>query len=431
MSVDITTARTIIKQAIKDETYGGAEPEDDATCIKEADQLVEMAEQAWAQYIRGPEVETILKLAAAMPNGDSPADDPREEPVSDGESDTTDEGLADEESETAPETNLEDLDPELTKVEPWEGYGEDRVKDITEGINIAMAEVDANPTDQSALISHIWAYEMAHKRRARVLKHVKEANDQLTGGSGGGTEETPATDSAQETERVRESGDEGVSQATEGTADESDAANEPKSDAGEPASEAGTEREKPSTKAPAESKGSGSNRGEAKPFGEDKNPAYRALIEGVERELEAERVHLPSPPSEPIPDLPFRWADISNSDLHDFHMQYAAAAYYKSYIVSRDDRIAIHCKNAADELHRELLNAATKIDEKGKPIPVTVLEAQVEGDPNVKSWRKRQRKHEAFAISAKRELDSYHKLVEALSRMESMRHQAWERGRKS
>ena len=111
-------------------------------------------------------------------------------------------------------------------------------------------------------------------------------------------------------------------------------------------------------------------------------------------------------------------------------MVYSAAAYYKSSVQTREERIAMHCKEAADELTNTLLVKAKKYDDKGKEIRVTFLEAEIAGDPNVKKWRRLQRKHEQFALAAKRETESYHKLVESVSRLWTMRQNTYERGRK-
>ena len=73
------------------------------------------------------------------------------------------------------------------------------------------------------------------------------------------------------------------------------------------------------------------------------------------------------------------------------------------------------------------LVAAAKYDEKGKEVRVTFLEAEIEDDENVKLWRRRQRKHEAFASALRSERDSYSKLLEGFSRHESMRQDEWQR----
>lgn len=430
--LSISTAREIIAQAIKDETFAGDVPEDDATCISQAQELVEMAEAAWAQFIRGPEVEAILKLAAGVEGGDDePKEEAKEDPPSEPEADSN---SSDDEEERAPKQDLEGVDEALTKVEPWENYNEDRVSDITEGINIAAQETPDELTD---LLKHIWAYESSHKNRVRILKHISEVFEKDGGKSDGkqapesegqgGSEDSEGSDGGSEastdaeagaTEDADNSGDESVSQTTEAKAESTESKSDSKPKASESGSKSGDS--KSSTKETKEDSSGGS----------ESSAAYRKVVNDVVDQLGNERAHTPSPPSEDPPELPWKWADISDSDLHDLHMQFASLAYWTSYRQTKEERIGIHCKQAADELRQTLILKQDKYDEKNKPITVTVLEAQAESDPNVKAWRKRQHKHEQFALAAKRELESYHKLVESLSRLETMRHNGWERARR-
>lgn len=442
--MEIKTARAIITQARKDETYGGPMPEDDDTCLKEAEQLVDMAKQAWEQYIRGPEVEVILKLAA---NGSAPEAEEKpaesqpeeqtqqtqqtEEPATAPEPEGESEEVAPD-GEKAPEIDVGEIDPQLLKIEPWEGYNEDRVKDITEGINIAL-DAEENPRD---LLTHVYVYESAHKGRVRILKHVKEAWERIGGKSDGQTPETPVEREPEpEAESAQATGDE--EQAETPPVPESVEQGESEHEELPHQPEGGGESEKAPTDAVSQSDG------EAPKSSEEDRPAqheaespqqdraYATLIEAVERGLRNERVDIPkAPPTDDLPELPWKWADISDADLHDFLMQFSAMAYYKSYVYSREERIAMHCKEAADELTNKLLLRAEKYDEKGKQKSVTLLEAEISQDENVKKWRRLHHKHEQFAQAAKREMESYYKMVESLSRLESMRHQAWERARR-
>jgi hypothetical protein len=369
--MEVRSAREIITQAKKDDTYGGAMPEDDATCIKEAENLVEMAEQAWAQHIRGPEVEAILNIANGGHNMNGDAPEPE----------------AEAETEDAPqeeEATVKKLDfaPNLTKMEPWEGYGDDTVQNITEGVNYYLEE---KGDDLVELLTHVYAFESTHKKRVRILNHVEEALKR--NGVEFGEEETHDDESVDEPEQP-----------------EAETPVEPEAEA-----EVETEPDKIEQKPPAQSN------------------AYRTLIERVEADLKNERLDIPKAPGEPAPELPWRWADITNQQLQDFHMQFASFAYYKQYVANRDERMAMLCKEAADEIRNKLLVELPKYDEKNKEIKVTVLEAQIEGSDAVRRWRKLQRKHEQMALQAKREMESYHKLVEALSRLETMRDNAHKR----
>jgi hypothetical protein len=85
---------------------------------------------------------------------------------------------------------------------------------------------------------------------------------------------------------------------------------------------------------------------------------------------------------------------------------------------------------AADDIHNAILVKLPRYDERDKEKRVALIEAEVESDENIKRWRRRQRKHETFAAAHRNERDSIGRLVDALSRHESMRHQEWERSGK-
>lgn len=421
VSIAITTARQIITQAKHDDTYPSPMPDDDATIIKEAETLVEMAEQAWAQNIRGPEVEKILKLAAAGV-----------EDGSDGDSENTDT----DDGEVEALDLFSNLPEKLAKMEPYEGYADDRVKDITDAIVWYLEDPSAELDDDEKvqLLQHCWAFEISHKARSRILTFITEAAKRIGGNgeeeeaasdTGGGPESDSGSEEDPISEADAEAGDEmgseesGEAFEAEGEDDESDADDDTESASSESGSKGSSGKAKSST----QNRGSGSGKG-------DGPSAYQRLIDIVDKELEAERLDVPSPPIEEIDELPWRWSEISDQALQDFHMQYASLAYFKSYARTRDERIAMKAKEAAEEIKNTMLINADKYDEKGKPRTVTIIEAEIESDDRVKRWRKLQRRHEQFALAAKSEMESYLKLVEALSRLESMRHNAWERGRR-
>ena len=77
LKVNVETARAILAQGKKDGTYEAPIPEDNAKAIEEANDLVEMAQTAWDQHVRGPEVEILLRMAA---DGAEPQETPKEEP---------------------------------------------------------------------------------------------------------------------------------------------------------------------------------------------------------------------------------------------------------------------------------------------------------------------------------------------------------------
>lgn len=422
--MEVKTAREILKRAKKDDIIAYEVPDAESEVLEKAQEVVELAEQAWATHVRGPEVEAILKLAAADANGGAPEDS----------EEGSDDSGSEPEAESIPEgtpSAFADLDDKLAKSEPWEGYNDLPVKEVTDGINW-FAENEADTILD--ILQNVWAYESAHKERARILTFTKEAYVRF-GGELGETEEIPEAEQASE-----EGEDTGVdSDGDDSGSDESQGEEEIEVDG---SSDAGSESDADDDSEPKASAKSGEGKSrQAKPDAENKSggsdggkggPSAEAKLVGlVEKELAKERLDdIPNPPKDKAPELPWNWADITDTQLHDFHMQYASLAYYKSYQRARDERIALHCKEAADQLRSQLLLNADKYDEKGKEIKITVLDAQVATDPNVKRWRKMQGKYERFAIQAKHELESLHKIVEALSRLESMRHQSWERSSK-
>ena len=175
---------------------------------------------------------------------------------------------------------------------------------------------------------------------------------------------------------------------------------------------------------------------EAAPVVEDNRPpvdssVYHLIIQKVEDELAKDRRHVPDPPEDDVPQLPWDWTKASDSEIQRLYSYYSLLAYHKSFVLLREDRVALECKRAADELANELLKAIDKYDDKGKHKTLTLLEKEVEADPHVLNWRRLQYKHDAFTASARRERDSLYKLVESLSRFETMRQQEWQRSGQS
>lgn len=420
--MEAETARAIVKRAQKDEIYDGPLPEDDASAIKEAEQLVEMAEQAWASHVRGPEVEAILKMAAGDQNGGEPEDegetsDDDTEDHAPPESDKS-EDSDDSDSDVTP-SPFRDLDEALNKTEPWEGYGDMTVSDVTEGINIFMGDMEEDAEGFQEILQNVWAFEMAHKERKRILNHVVEAWKK----SGGEIEDEPEAeeetsgDDEGSVEGEAESGPE--AETEDDSSNDSDADDDSESETSAESDEGGADDDAPEEKDEIQKGGSDGSSGEAK------------LIEKIEAELAKERADgIPTPPESELPDLPWNWSEISDRDLQNFHMQYASWAFYKSYQRTKHERVAMHAKQAAEELtHAKRLNISN-YDEKNKEKKVGLIEAEIAQDPTIKKWRRMQSKHERMSLSARQELDSLHKMVESLSRLETMRHNSWERAGK-
>jgi hypothetical protein len=411
--MEVTIAREIIKRAKKDDIYDGPIPEDDATAIKEAGELVQMAEQAWASHVRGPEVEAIINIAQSAQNGDGGDDaQPEEETPSDehapSESDT-------DESDDVPEP-FQNLDPSLRKTEPWEKYGDDTVENITEGIGIFADEMADDPEAFQDILKNVWAFESAHKNRKRIFKNVIEAWKNSGGKIEEASEEEEAP-SGDEPEAVEE-------EATSADGDVADTGDADASDDAEP--EANSEDAKAEVSNDAEEVGEDQKRRSG-----GVGSGEQQLIAKVEDELKRERADgIPSPPDQMLPELPWEWGDISDVELQNYHMQYSAWAFYKSYQRTRHERVAILARQAADELTHAKRLKIDNYDSHNKEKKVGLIEAEIAQDETIKRWRKMQSKHDRMTLAARQELDALHKMVESLSRLETMRMNAWERARK-
>lgn len=416
-------ARMILRQATSDKLTEGPIPEDDEKAIEKATELVGHAQIAWDQFVRGPEVEAILRLDAM----DDPTDEPPKEQVAPPEGkrfDPVTQTLVDVEPEPEPdppmieptverEQEIADGKPEdLSKVEPWDGYDTEKIGAIVEAVEEAARSYDK--AELQDLFAHVWAYEAANKNRVRLLSKLEEIGQRAFAEDVPPEEPHVPNDSdvvGEQDEAEKPSVPDDVPPPVE---TEQPPAEEPAPDP-EPA---------PEPEPQEESSESGSG-GEDAEGSEDTD--YEGLIAHVEKELRRERIHLPQPPQDDLPEVPWDWSNIEDRQLQKLYSAYSVAAYYKNYILAREERMAYHCKSAAEELARELLLATEKYDEKGKEKRVAILEAEVESDPNVIIWRRRQHKHEVFATAARQERESYSKLVESLSRIETMRHNEWER----
>jgi hypothetical protein len=396
--VNAEKARAILAQAKADETYEGPIPEDDSKAISEANNLVEQAQTAWDQFARGPEVESILRIAKEDFGGDATPEAIEES-----------EAPADEVSDVVPDAPAPMTEEEMQTTEPWDNYSIERVSDVISGINAAVDSFSEQ--DLTDLMGHIWIYEEANKRRATVLTHLQDIANRLENGSDLPDDPEDAQPDAPGTpEPEVEPEPEPTPEPNPEPAPAPAADPEP-----EPEPEPAREPEEVPTPEP-----------EAREP-EQERSEYSDLVSRVNDELSRERMHTPEPPSEEVPDLPWDWTKMSDAELHRFYGIYSNICYYKSYLLERDERMTAHCRQAADEIHNALLVRLDKYDDNGKQKTMTLLEAEIENHDLVKSWRHRQRKHEMYASGHRRERDSLIKLVEALSRAESMRQQEWER----
>lgn len=435
-------ARALIAQAKQDQTYEGPIPEDDGKAVEEANALVELATDAWNDMVRGSEVETILRMAAQFEsdNGDAPeaqAEAPAEEqpkasarldadpeqPVQDARPDLV---------ETSPAVfRTDDLD-ELAKIEPWEDYGNEKVGDIVNGINAAIETYDLEELYE--LLRNIWAFESSHRNRKTVLDAIQEVHEQIVEAqrAEGATPYAPPNQVQRETEE-QPSAPEGEAEPPAEDDEEPEPAEEDEGGEGDGAEVPDADREpepdaEPEPAGEAPEPASEGPVDEAEPVAEGgADDVYTGLIAEVEEAIARERMHIPSPPTEQAPEVPWDWTKMSDQELQRLYGVFSGFGYYVDYRYARENRIALLCKQAADEMARDLLVASVKYDEKGKEIKVTDREAAIESDENVKLWRKRQRRHEAFASALRSEREGYYKLLENLSRHESMRQDEWQR----
>ena len=378
-------ARAIIAQAVIAEIYEGPIPEEDDKAIEEAQKLYQLAIDAWDQLVRGPEVESILRIASDdFDGGDLPEAVEESEAVVEAEPDTD---------------------------EPWADYSSTSVADVLKAISDSYKDEDE---DTKVVLDSIFEYETANKNRSTILNQVAKTKERLARKNG--NEETTTESSAiQEPQEAQQEAEE---QAIGEEREESDAGAITEPEAIEP-----SEEDRPTEV-------------EAAPVVEDNRPpvdssVYHSIIQKVEDELAKDRRHVPDPPEDDVPQLPWDWTKASDSEIQRLYSYYSLLAYHKSFVLLREDRVALECKRAADELANELLKAIDKYDDKGKHKTLTLLEKEVEADPHVLNWRRLQYKHDAFTASARRERDSLYKLVESLSRFETMRQQEWQRSGQS
>lgn len=358
--MDFEKAKAIINQAKIAEIYEGPIPDDEQKAVSEAIKLVELAQDAWNQSVRGPEVESILRIANDEFGGGEES-----EP----------EAAIDPEPEEVEEEELEELEEEGEIVEdggspmPWEGYNKELAIDIVKSITARSKELSGD--ELRDFLQSVWKYESAVDARQTVLNHIDKLGSKIT---------EVSKDEDQQSELQVPESDEVVIEA-----------------------------ENPA------------------PALEREEAPYAAVIERVDSELAADRHHAPEPPADVAPELPWDWTKLSDTEVQSLYSFYSLLAYHKNFLVTREDRIALECKRAADELANALISAIDKYDDKGKEKKVTLIEAEVEADPNVSNWRRAQKKHEAYCSQARRERDSLYKIVEALSRFETMRQQEWQR----
>lgn len=529
------TARAIIKQALKDETHDEDPPENDDEAIEVAESLVTMAQDAWDQNVRGPEVEALLKLAGNDVGEDDDDEDEEEEEAPKKKPARAPKGRpAKKKPEPEPEEDAEDLE------EPWEDYDSDSVADIVEGVEVAAED---NELD---LVKEVLAYEKANKNRAKVVKAAEAAlvsdddeepeDDADDDEDEDDSEETPALDrdsliEADKDDLVKLAKEHGVEfpkrltaagrervadailKAVAGDADDDDAdddedeaespvveepfedyddfsvsdlkeaisdlvdteedeeyvlevvnntiayetANdnrkslvkflnetlakltgdedeEEEPEAAEDEAEEEVEAEEPEAaeddgadEAPRRSKGRGKKAGSSAGAGsagagdEEGDDEVTDLIDFVHKKIETERLHVPAPIEEDLPEVPFDLSSLSDAELQRTYMQFSAYSYRAGYLLMVEEAKSFAARNAADEIVEKYIAEDDGDD------TVTEIKARAEQHPDVKVWRRRQKRWAILAESQRKQRDSYDKICERLSRLETMRQNEWER----
>jgi hypothetical protein len=419
-TVNAAQARELLAQGRKDGTYEAPIPDDDKKALSEATDLLDMAQTAWEQHVRGPEVEILLKMAANFEEGGnqengSPPPEPKQEQDTKEEKPKRDEPKPDAErprrqrpTPKEPEPEPEPQEDDLSQIEPWDGYDREKVSDIISGVNAgADSYSEAEFLD---LMRNVWEYEAAHKARKAILNHLEAVAKNLQNG-----EDPPP---------APEEGDKEPEPEPEQKQPEPEP--EPEKEP-EPESEEGDQdkQEERQEKLQQDDKREQKQERKQEDLGGDE---YDEMMRKIDDELERERLHKPiKPPEDVDTEIPWDWTKISDTDLRRLHGVYSAMAYYKAYHAVLDERKEIACKSAADEIHNALMLSIEKDDERGKEKRVAILEAEIESDDAVKIWRRRQRRHATFAAAHKNERDSYGKIAEALSRHMTVRHEEWER----
>jgi len=415
--VNADLAREILTQAQNDKSYEDPIPEDDAKAIEEANALVEMAETAWKNQMRGPQVEALLRLAHGdIPqNGDTPpkSEEPTDEsPAPEPPAPPTPPPPGPEPEDTPQDTGT---DPDLANTEPWDGYKSDNVPDIINGIDYFVSEEE----DPRGILGHVWAFETAHKNRVRIIAHLEKQAEGL-----GPKEDTPESETPSDPQPESETPPEEPT-PEEPQPEESPEAPEEEETPAPVETEEPPAEEPPAEPAPEEPKPEPKlQHREEIPEGDDVDAE---LVKLVEDELRRQTLTFPEPPGEEIPKVPWDLTRVTGQELQRLHSFYSNLAYYKNFQLQREERLALHYKLQADEIARELLVTVAKYDEKGKEKKVTVLEAEIESTDGVKRHRRRARLHDAYATAARQERDGYTRIVEMLSRQHTMRNDEWQR----
>lgn len=488
-------ARAIIAQALEDQATEGPMPEDDAKAIAKAQDLVEMAREAFERNVKGREVENIINLADSDigENGDGPKAStaekeqthmeepfegysalkvadikeaieglleteemededkiallaetfeyesvtttrasvlsaidaaheqltgkpyaaPKDEEDSEPEEDET---PVEPEPEDEPEGDESGFPAELVENEPWEGYGDMSVKEITDGLDLIVEDDDYTDDERRDVLMHVYAYESSSKRASkRIINKVEQLGKEK-----GYIEDDDADEEAAAPEAdARGAGDEAEGPSGgEGDADGDDRAADAPSEQRAEAAEEDAEGGDDEAVAPAEAR-------RERPADEDLSDFdqnYKDLMESVKERIDSERLHVPEKIKGTAPELPQDLTTLDNIALQKLHSAFTAYAYRIGYLRMLEEGYAKTAKMAADELTETLLSDWKP--EKNET--VTSIKAKIDQDENVKRLRRAQHKHEVFSSSYKMQQENYNGLLDRISRFWTMRREEWE-----
>lgn len=474
--MDAALAREIIAQALEDETHEGTMPEDDDKAIETAEGLVQMAKDAWEQNIQGPEVEAILKLAerAEDENGSSgKKDKPAAKAKPAGRPKKAD---------PEPEPEDEPADSRASE-EPWEAYDSDKVADILEGLEVWAEQEEFDS------VLHILLYEEANKNRKKIVDAATAAlpEDMIPGEQVSGEVEPEGDDDAEpEPEPEAESNepyegydsskmveikesinamledeemddedklaalqatydyealnktrtgmldflDEKISSYKEQDDDEegeteeegeAEGAAASADDSGDEEGAEGGESDSKSARSAAGKRSGSSTAAKGRSSSEPDASDDAALLESVHELIARERLHIPEALEEDPVELPFDLTTVSDTELQQLYSAFNAYSYRAGYLLMLEEAKGSKYREAADEIVQAYL-ASSESD-----ASVTAVKAQAEEHDDVKAWRRKQRRAAILADALRKERDSYDKVCERLSRIETMRQDEWQR----
>ena len=144
------------------------------------------------------------------------------------------------------------------------------------------------------------------------------------------------------------------------------------------------------------------------------------LVGEVRELVNRERLHVPAALEGDPVELPFDLTTVSDKELQRLYSAFSSYSYRTGYLLSLEEVKSSKCGEAAETL----IDAYIATHGEGKE-SLTVLKAQAAQLDDVQSWLRRKKMHSILADSLRRQRDNYDKVVERISRHESMREGEW------